>query len=895
MLKLQLEGNKGRNPSNNCRLFEEILTINPNHFLTELVRWSPNKLKIYAMNEGYKSEKHRPYRIIKGTHYGVPEREFKTHKERMDYLSSYAKKAQEIYELYKNNPEEIKDEEEKIMFTQYCLYMSYESELILVEIFRALINKAATIAKLIETLEKEGGTKEEINSLRIRFALAKLEVQEMIDRLGPLLEFAHRRILRQEEIYKHRFYRLSKEEARLKVLAEEPIGDVSTAQKIFKKKWAEKGVKGEEETAIQRDLIKIAQARDYLRLEEDLPTLLQDEKVLAELKKLSEATGEDLISFAERLIREREEGPKEYRKKSEIIQRLQEIQEELDRLWEEPLTRYFVYQDYLERLIFQDQMGEPVLEIPSVTRLMNELAAWERRHTETPIGGVLIGPPGTGKSLVIEYYLKTHPEHRKKGPPVIIDMSQETTEFVLLGGEAIEITDRFTVLNAIYQIFQKQEEIETRIKRPDISTAEKEELEVELEWLDQHIEDILHVLLGQYVEFRRELVSDDEIERYSQELGEDLVRRKRLTPEQKQKLTKKIKSAISKWQAMELGKIMYGNGWRDGIILKALKEGRDIIINEYNNFRLPPDALRQLFQTAYGGKWFFAGTGEEITVMSRIYLTANAGSSAEKFFYDTAQLTAAFESRLPPPIVVELPPTEEELLIIQAKLSDTNKRLLCDKELERKLQATGALEDYEFILKFGEAELIVYLFEEILPKLRALSAKAPKEIPSLDLRHINRFCRDLVNPFTRERTRMSVEEAFVRNFLKPFLSNPTAFEILVNEGIVQEMYKKGLLHNNDKETRSLLIEVFAKEEGYDLSAVSKEGRINILTKIEEKLQKIDKELIENLEKIEGEEKWKGLLKRAGEERRIFISNPYLKVSFQKMFSREFSRPESRSF
>lgn len=188
-----------------------------------------------------------------------------------------------------------------------------------------------------------------------------------------------------------------------------------------------------------------------------------------------------------------------------------------------------------------------------------------------------------------------------------------------------------------------------------------------------------------------------------------------LKPEQKERLKEKIKSALNDWYAFELGKIMYGNGWRDGIILKALKEGRDVIINEYNNFKLPPDALRQLFQTAYGGKWFFAGTGKEYPVYSRFYFTANAGSSAEMFFYDTAQITAAFESRLPPPIEVKLPSTEEELLIIQAKLSDMNKVFLLNKEVESKLKAISALEDFEFHLKYREPELIVYLIRKILP------------------------------------------------------------------------------------------------------------------------------------------------------------------------------------
>lgn len=839
------------------------------------------------------------YRIFeKGPHFGT-EKEFPSLEERMEYLSSYAQKARSVYEDYKNEPEKIKNEEEKKMFSQYALFKNYESGLILVEIFRDKVKSATSTAEVIKTLEEklekepEREDKEEIkdklNSLRVRFAIAKAQVKKMIDNLGPLLEFALRRELKQEEKYKHRFNRLSKEEAKLKILMEMPIGDVLTAQEVLEEKMAKKSP--EREILQARLIEKIAQARDYLNLEIDLSEMLKDKEILAELERISEATGEDLISFAENLIRKKEEKQREYQSKKEIEEDLEKIREELDGLWQEDRTRYYIYQEYLKKLIFQDQMGEPILEIPSVTELMNELADWERKHTETPIGGVLIGPPGTGKSLGIEYYLANHPEHKKKGPPVIIDMSQETTEFILLGGEAIEITDKAKTIEAISQVLDKEKEIERRLEMPEVSQEDKKVLKEEKEILDKKINDILHALLGHYVELRKE-ITDEEVEKYA--MG--LIEEKSLSPEQKERLKEKIESALKDWYALELGKIMYGNGWRDGIILKALKEGRDVIINEYNNFRLPPDALRQLFQTAYGGKWFFAGTGKEYPVYSRFYFTANAGSSAEKFFYDTARITAAFESRLPPPIEVKLPSTEEELLIIQAKLSDTNKKFLCNKEIETKLQATGALKDYEFNLKYKEPELIVYLIKKILPRLRELSTKAPKEIPSLDLRHINRFCRELVNPFTRQRTTVSVEEAFVKHFLKPFLSNPTAFETLVESGIVEEMYKNGLLHNRKNKTiNSFLLEVIAKKHGYDLSAISEETRRDTLTKIEENLQNFDTELIKNLEKIEGENKWKQILEKAKKEKRVLVLNPYLKETLSSSFSKEFSRPEARSF
>ncbi len=623
---------------------------------------------------------------------------------------------------------------------------------------------------------------------------------------------------------------------------------------------------------------------------------MEDEHLLAVLKQLSDQTGEDLIGFAETKLQQEQKPSPEPKSKQEIKERLAEITSRLNELWGEDWTRYFVYQNYLQHLIEQNQFGEPVLEIPSVIELMNKIYSWEMRHTETPIGGVLIGPPGTGKSLTLEHYLAKNPEHKKKGSPIIIDMSQETTEFILLGGEKVEIgEDKTTLVNHLHDIFDKRKEIETKLNSPEFTKSEKEELLSQKQSLDTQVEDLIHILLGNYVEFRKkagESLEDAELK--VEDFANGLVD-KQLPAEAREKLESEIKKALNTWQALELGKIMYKNGWRDGIILKALKEGRDIIINEYNNFRIPPDALRQLFQTAYGGKWFFAGTGKEYPVYSRIYLTANAGSSAEQFFYDTAQVTAAFESRLPAPIVVNLPPTEEELLIVQASLSDLNRRFLVGQEIETKLQATGALKDYEFVLKYNEKELIIYLFSHVLPKLRALALEAPKEVPSLDLRHVNRFLRDLINPFNRERTNISVEEAFVNNFMKPFLNNPTAFDALVASGIIEEMYKVGLLHQtNNAEIKNFLSQAIAYKDGLNWEGVSQEAKRNVLTKIEEKLQSFDQELISNLKKMD-EAQWSEFVEKAKKEKKVFIPNPYLKATFTNTFSKESNRPEAVAF
>ena len=851
------------------------------------------------------------YRVLEREFLAKKE-EFASRQEHYNWLRNYAKEAEWIYNTYKDKPAEIKDKESQQKFIQYSLYKKYESSLALTEIFHARVRAACRIAFLIRSLEKEKYPLEKdeqiqkessnilgrpveikkIQDLQIAFAIAKGEAKEMMTTLGPLLEYGFLHTYQRKKLYFEEFKPLAKKESKLKALSEGLVGTVKTAQEAFEKEIAE-----EPETRA----MLYAQVRDYLRDFQTLQKALESPYALAEIEKISRETDKDLLSHLYAKTEKEEKTIEKYESKEEIRKDLNQISKELDELWQQDMVRYLEYQSYLKRLVEQDQFGSPILEIPSMVKLMNKVAIDEKRQTETPIAAVLIGPPGTGKSMCLEHYLAVHPEHRKKEPPVVIDMSQETTEFYLLGGEQIDVGDKASTVRMLADLINQRKELSKKIVTPGISQNEKEALKSELENSESKILDIIYCAIGHHVELKKSLekIEKETVDEVAQNGKKELldeaekqIANKKITEE----ISKIVEKAMNNWMALELGKIMYGNGWRKGILLKAIEEGRDIIINEYNNFRIAPDALRQLWQTAYKGKWF-GPPGREYPILSRIYFTANEGSSAEAFFNDTAAVSAAFQSRLLPPIEVKLPPIEEELLIAQAKLSDTRGKFLLDENLTARLYATKALKDYQFDLQYNEKEVITYLLKDILPRLRVLTEKAPKEVPSLDLRHVNRFCRELVDRFDREKNPVSVEEAFVKHFIAPFYRNLQAEEVLNSSGIIIEMYKNGLLHDRraDSWIKNVVDKTMAAKLGKQLDYGTEEARRNVQTAIEEELQQYDTELIQNLERME-ETNWPEVLKRAKKKKKILIINPYLeKKIMPASFSRESPRPETRNF
>jgi len=559
-------------------------------------------------------------------------------------------------------------------------------------------------------------------------------------------------------------------------------------------------------------------------------------------------------------------------------------------------------------MVAQDQVGDQVLETPRVIKLMNNISESENIHKETPVAAVLVGPPGTGKSLGLEHYLATNPDHNSKPSPVIIDMSQETSEYVLLGGEKVDLSDKASTVKHLHSLTKERERLLLEIEN-EKDEETKNLLKHQLERFNHHLEDIIHFSIGSDLEkmkegsdFREEQRSgmDEEVPKKNKEITKqiDLTIDEMKEEAEKQNIDKEdinniIQQAMHKWEAEELSHIMFGNGWRYGAISKAVKEGRDIIINEFNNFKSPPDAIRQLLQTPVGNEWYFTAENKTYTMRSNIYMTANID---EKYSYDTAELSAPIASRLPRSIEIEYPDSKEELMITQAKLSDNFGNFLLNNDVTSKLLSVTPDENLEVNLEIGQAEKIAYLINSIIPRLRELAHEYPEEVPSMSLRNLDFFCRHLVDRESREVTGKTVEDAFVNFYLDRFREKEESWKHLLDSGIVEDMYKDGLFHSQDPNSVSYKFIRKAVADLRDVNidgAMSKTARREQMVKIEDYLQGYDKELIEELKK---DPDWSRAIKKAKENRTQtveFFSPEIAQEKLSHTFNKNSVRPEVR--
>lgn len=116
------------------------------------------------------------------------------------------------------------------------------------------------------------------------------------------------------------------------------------------------------------------------------------------------------------------------------------------------------------------------------------------------------------------------------------------------------------------------------------------------------------------------------------------------------------------------------NGWRDGLVIHALRTGKSILFDEYNGAK-DWKLLHHLFTLRPGDTYKFGDkAGEEIPIPPdwRMYFTGNIQAK-----HGGLKLREALVSRIGGQVmVVEPPPPHEEWMATVASLSDANDRLV---------------------------------------------------------------------------------------------------------------------------------------------------------------------------------------------------------------------------
>ncbi len=794
-----------------------------------------------------------------GIHYGDAGRENLPEGGKNSRFAYLAKRIEYANTLLGKNKGELSPEDEKLLrqkenFEEFL--KAGGNILDLVEFFRHELKRAVLVNAYFETNDREiqkkaeeildaetrprhgekdkdtGKDQQIMATMSLLRSKSALEAQNMIDDFGPFLEMEHRKYIR-EKIKTGEFLAKQRKIAEIKAQLElenrtsdylAKQGDILENEKV-------KGV--------ARRLRQIFQEESIMGLAKNKEVV----KFALENDPIARKNPEFLLDSVESIVSEEGESL-DLLSPEELKGRIEKENREAADLWEDEIVRYFAKQNLIKNLVRQDLDGERSLELPSIARVLNQIAVQEARQKKnrTCVAAVLIGPPGTGKSTIAEHYFSTHPEHKNKPKPVRFTMTKETTQYELWGGVKIDVRDETRMIEMLGEIF-KSKDPEREAEADNLITA----------------------FIANSHRLREDLKRGAKID------PDSVLNTASLSDGAREFVKRKIQNALDSWKINEMEKLMYGNDWRMGVIMRALAEGRDIIIDEYNNFKTQPDELRDLLETPIGGVWKHPKSGKEFIVNSSIILTANVGVKAAHLDYGANILTAALKNRLLPPIEMAELPVEEEMLAAQVKLTNELGDFLLKKDLEIPIKRIGAAEDKEAVLKVNEQEIFVYLFEKVLPRLHKLAhTEGRKKIPTISLRNIDAFARELVDSEGRMRRDVSVEDAFAKHFLEHFRSE--GWEVLVNSGIVEDMYRDGLLHGKDPHSPShqIIRQVAAERLGESVKLAQsgigeREEIISGRQEIENQLSVWDDELIEAIKESYGANNWIKLINREGKK------------------------------
>lgn len=476
------------------------------------------------------------------------------------------------------------------------------------------------------------------------------------------------------------------------------------------------------------------------------------------------------------------------RSKAEIKKELEIEKQKAEELWTDPMVQYFWKQAKWAELLKDFSEGKDVLETQSVIKYLNTLHDWENSHQRTTIGGVLVGPPGIGKTTIIRHYLEL--KNRKSA---YIDLSEDVTRYMLYGSKSIEFTSQIDYFKAL----------EKSLKDLDTEGFAR--------FVTENAATVQKVFGGSESESVAILISqiNDELKR-----GEEITGDNNFSS-----LRNKVENLANKAFRKELGNefshIVKKNGWKDGIIIAALRRGESVILDEFNktsNWSL----VYSLMTAKPGEKWYFADNDEWIDIPKdwRMYFTANIGKR-----HGVKAVPEALASRAGGKVMeVDFPPLKEFMDVALASIADAEGNVLISKE---------------------EIAKLYYTIHDVFPEIRKFSENEQYDIP-ISFRTIRDLGEKLIltrDPKTRKnvyrRTDTSFDKALFEVLINTYklYEKPKAPAAIVAAGlskglfldpsiksevlkyVSEDSYNKAYDQFNNPETKEDYMDVFKKISG----------------------------------------------------------------------------------
>ena len=523
----------------------------------------------------------------------------------------------ELYEMRQEHLEKVPDLED-------------DKRLRAVEEFRRLVKEAQDLRKVV----KEVSDPKEKNLALALYSQKKKTIEGFLhDEETPSFEKAYREYIRSENEYL-KFTATREKINQLENLLQEPsFASLPENKKFDQATYARlESVMGQSETSA---ITKQSKELDV---------------TLAALRTIYPENSKE-YEEAKNLLLGSEEGSIPATKK-EMETELVKLNRQLAEMWDDQMIRYLAGSHEWDKILDGFAKGKDVIETQGTIKNLNKLHEWETLHQQTTIGGVLVGPPGVGKTTLIRHYLE-----EKDRNYVYIDLSEDVTRYLLYGSKSIEFKSPAEYYKRLIDDLEQLDDEGYKNFVADNSKLLKSVFRAK--------DDEAHVAFISQVE--------DELEK-AQRVSPDMNEKIKNVREKVQRLAQK---AFQKELALEFSHIVKRNGWRDGMVIAALRRGDSVIFDEFNknkNWSL----IYSLITSKPGEKWYFSDNDEWISVPKdwRMFFTANIGRKHGGF-----KVAEAFASRASGKIMeVGYPSAQEEMQIALASLASPEGDFLRSKE-----------------------------------------------------------------------------------------------------------------------------------------------------------------------------------------------------------------------